>query len=69
MSGDLHALCIKGLYSRIGLSLTTKHCAFLWTVSAIGKAYAPVLTIIVTDYESTITHECVIIEEPDVEIT
>jgi hypothetical protein len=28
--------------SSIGLSLLTKHCAFLWTVSAIGKAYAPV---------------------------
>ena len=29
------------LYSSVGLSLATKHCAFLWTVSAVGKAYAP----------------------------
>ena len=39
---DLHTLCTKGLYSSVGLSLPTKHCAFLWPVSVIGKAYAPV---------------------------
>jgi hypothetical protein len=29
------------IYSSVGLSLATKHCAFLWPISAVGKAYAP----------------------------